>query len=129
MPRMVVQGAKLKCAEGMATSALVVLQPLMHAGKKALATVDDHVPLVNVMPFGMCKTLANPQVQAATAAAQGVLTPTPCIPVIQAPWSPGAPAAKVLTKGALTADSTCTCQWTGRIEIVDPGTDVKVNES
>ena len=37
------------------------------------ANIMDHVPMVNIMPFGMCITPSNPAVAAATAAALGVL--------------------------------------------------------
>jgi hypothetical protein len=74
----------------------------------------------------MCKTQANPQVAAATAAAMGVLTPMPCIPVITAPWSPGASLAEIDGQKALTDDSKCTCAWTGSVEITDPGNSIEV---
>jgi hypothetical protein len=51
------------------------------------ANIMDHVPMLNILPFGVCSSPANPTVVAATAAALGVLTPMPCIP---APWAPGA---------------------------------------
>jgi hypothetical protein len=57
-----------------------------------------------------------------------VLTPMPCLPVIAAPWQPGAQGAKVLQKRALTSDSTCRCNWTGEIAIVDPGTTVELTQ-
>ena len=77
----------------------------------------DFTPMVNISPFGMCITQANPQVAAATAAAMGVLTPQPCVPVVTAPWSPGSPCVKIQTLKALSDDSTCNCQWTGSIGI------------
>lgn len=88
------------------------------------ATVNDFAPMTNIAPFGMCKTQANPQVAAATAAAQGALTPQPCMPVIPSPWSPGSSIVTIQGAKALTADSKCSCQWTGSIEITDPACSV-----
>jgi hypothetical protein len=126
MPKLVANGAKLKCSEGLATSTLSVLASGMDAGGAAAATVADRVPFLNIAPFGMCKTQANPQVAAATAAASGVLTPQPCLPVVLAPWTPGSPAITIADHAALTADSQCMCLWTGQISITDPGSDVDV---
>ena len=53
------------------------------------AGVVTDVGAASVPPFGLCTSMANPQVAAATAAAQNVLTPQPCQPVLS-PWSPGA---------------------------------------
>ena len=127
MPRLVVHGAQLRCGEGTSPANLSVL-PTSEArgGDDPAATVMDQKPMVNVPPFGMCRTQANPQVASATAAAQGVLTPMPCMPILPAPWSPGATYVKVGSLAALTADSTCTCQWTGTIEVVDPGSEIEV---
>ncbi|KYG02796.1 hypothetical protein BE21_54325 [Sorangium cellulosum] len=127
MVQLIVHGAKLKCSEGTSPSTLTVVPSVgVGAGEQLLATVMDHQPMVNVAPFGMCRTQANPQVAAATAAAQGVLTPQPCVPVIPAPWSPGTSAVTIQQRNALTANSKCTCAWTGSIEITDAGTEVVV---
>lgn len=127
MPKLVVGGAMLECSEGMAPGTLTVL-PLgrVAAGVLPAATVMDNKPTVNVAPFGMCKTQANPQVAAATAAAMGALTPMPCVPVITAPWSPGASVTTFDDKAALTSDSKCSCAWSGSITVKDPGSDVDV---
>ncbi|MGL4604236.1 MAG: hypothetical protein ACRCU9_08815 [Iodobacter sp.] len=37
--------------------------------------------MLNIMPIGTCMSPATPMVAAATAAAMGVLTPMPCIPM------------------------------------------------
>lgn len=122
MPKLVVNGAMLKCSMGLAPSTLTVLpQNLADGESQALATVMDQIPMTNVAPFGMCRSPANPQVAAATAAAMGVLTPQPCVPIIPAPWTPGSTSVKVSQLAALTADSKCMCQWTGQIEITFPG--------
>lgn len=127
MPKLVVNGAKLKCSQGAAPSTLTVLPANgSNADDQPAATIMDHVPMVNVAPFGMCQTTANPQVAAATSAAMGVLTPQPCIPVLPSPWSPGAGVVTVQELKALSDDSKCNCAWTGIIEITDPGTTVEV---
>ena len=127
MGKLVVLGAKLKCSEGLAPSTLTVLPRRALADQTMLAaTVDDFTPMVHVAPFGMCKTQANPQVAAATSAALGVLTPMPCVPVLTAPWSPGAPKATIDGAKVLTDDSSCTCMWSGKIEITDAGSAIDV---
>lgn len=121
MPQNAVLGAVLQCSFGLAPSTLIPL-PVSRVtieGKPA-ATITDSAPMVNVPPFGMCSSLANPTVAAATAAAFGVLTPMPCVPVTT-PWTPGAVKTMLGGKPALTAGSTCNCAWGGVIQLVMPG--------
>lgn len=118
----VCNGAVMKCSFGVAPSSLIVLpvNRVLTCGLPA-ATINDHVPLVNVPPFGMCQSPANPTVAAATAAASGVLTPMPCVPVLPAPWIPG--SVTVLEGGIPVLNNTCqlTCMWGGLINISMPG--------
>jgi hypothetical protein len=82
MSLQVVMGATCACSFGTAPVPLKVLpikRPL--AENKPVACILDIIPFLNVGPFAMCTSLANPTVAAATAAALGVLTPMPCIPV------------------------------------------------
>ena len=58
---------------------------------------------------------------AATAAALGVPTPMPCIPVTVAPWVPGARTVLIGNMPALDNTSQLMCVWGGLIEIVSPG--------
>ena len=67
------------CSFGMAPSVLNVLPTARVISSMPMASIADCVPLVNIMPFGMCSSMANPTVAAATAAAMGALTPMPCI--------------------------------------------------
>jgi len=85
------------------------------------ATIMDYVPMLNIMPFGMCSSAANPTVASATAAAWGVLTPMPCIPATVAPWIMGNPQVLIGTFPALTSDSKLMCTWGGVIQILMPG--------
>jgi hypothetical protein len=106
MPFQVVMGAQLTCAMGAAPSKLVVLPAnKVMSDNKPAANIMDHKPNVNVMPFGMCQSPANPAVAAATAAAMGVLTPQACTPMTAAPWTPGVPTVLIANMPAL--DNTC----------------------
>ena len=90
MAQNVVTGALIQCSFGMMPATLTSLPSsrVVIEGRPA-ATTTDFAPMVNVTPFGMCSSLANPTVAAATTAALGVLTPMPCVPVTT-PWKPGA---------------------------------------
>jgi hypothetical protein len=121
MPKLVVNGASLTCAFGVAPGSLVVIPPNITAGNMPVAKITDNIPMANIMPFGMCTTLSNPQVAAATSAAMGVLTPVPCIPVTTAPWAPG--STKVMVGGVPAVNETCTllCMWGGSITVTSAG--------
>jgi hypothetical protein len=122
MPQQVCNGALLQCSFGLAPSSLVVL-PVnrVTTAEQPDATIMDNVPLVNIMPFAMCTSPANPEVAAATAAAFGVLTPMPCIPVTPAPWVAGAPTVSIAEIPSLDSQSTLMCSWGGVIQITSPG--------
>lgn len=119
---LVCAGALLMCSFGMAPSSLVVTpQNKVLCGGPPAANIMDMKPMANIMPFGMCSSLANPTVASATAAALGVLTPMPCVPVPAGPWAPG--SATILLGGMPALNSTCKlmCAWGGVIQITSPG--------
>ena len=122
MPMQVVNTAQLMCSMGMAPSPLVVL-PLnrVFSGNQPAANIMDHKPMLNILPFGMCRSPANPVVAAATAAAMGVLTPMPCIPVTVSPWVPGTPTVTLGQIPSLDNNCQLMCMWAGVIKVVVPG--------
>jgi hypothetical protein len=118
----VAMGAQMMCTFGVAPSNLIVLpKNKVLAESKPAANIMDNIPIMNVPPFGMCMSLANPTVAAATAAALGVLTPMPCVPVIAAPWAPGSPTVLIANMPALNNSSKLMCNWAGVISILNPG--------
>src|SRR5687767_10851159 len=122
MGQHVCMGAMMQCTFGVAPASLIVLpDKMVMTSNKPAANIMDHKPLVNIMPFGMCQSLANPTVAAATAAALGVLTPMPCVPVTPAPWVVGAPTALVGNMPTLNNTSKLMCAWAGVIQILNPG--------
>ncbi len=112
----------MMCTFGVAPSVLNVLpvNRVMVSNLPA-ANIMDFAPMVNIPPFGVCMSIANPMVAAATAAALGVLTPMPCIPVTAAPWVPGAPTVLLGNMPTLNNSSKCMCCWGGVISITFPG--------
>lgn len=118
MAFLVTNGSLCQCTFGLAPCPLMVL-PLKRilAGGMPLATIMDHKPIINLVSFGMCSSLANPAVVAATSAALEVLTPMPCIPNTPAPWVPGSPITLAGGEPVLNNSSKLTCLWGGLISI------------
>ena len=114
MANPVVQTAVCTCTFGAAPAVLpVTSQQTVMSCNMLQATIMDNKPPT----FGRCASLANPTVAAATAAALGVLTPMPCIPVTPAPWAPGAPTVLVCGKPLLNNTSKLICAYGGVIQV------------
>jgi hypothetical protein len=115
-------GAQMMCTFGVAPSSLVVLPTnMVFTSMMPDANIMDHIPMTNIMPFGMCMSPANPEVAAATAAALGVLTPMPCIPNTPSPWVPGGITVNLGNFTTLDNVSQLMCIWGGVITFVDAG--------
>lgn len=118
-------GALMKCSFGMAPSTFSATPKMVKTNNMDAGNIMDHVPFMNIKPFGMCQSLANPAVASATAAALGTLTPMPCTPMTTAPWVPGAPTVLVVNFPALNNTSKLICSFGGVIEFTNAG---QVNE-
>jgi hypothetical protein len=121
MGMQVCMGGMMMCTFGVAPSSIVPTPKPIMTSNMVAANIMDHIPLVNIPPFGACMSLANPTVAAATAAALGVLTPMPCIPNTPAPWVPGSPTVILQNFPALNESSKLMCMWAGVISITFPG--------
>jgi hypothetical protein len=120
----VCSGAKMKCSQSQSPdteAALLVLPPIVTTNsEKPLATTMDFVPMLNIPAFGQCKSATNPLVIA------NKMAPAPCIPMVVAPWSPGAKKFKITQLPALLQTDKCMCLMGGEITIADAG-QTKVN--
>ena len=114
MPEIVVMGGQAKCSFGTLPAVISLTPNMVNGVNMTVATIQDFSPMV-MATFGMCSAPTNPQV----IAAQG--SPVPCVPVITAPWAPGAATVTVKGQPALTKDSKCVCSWLGQVEISDAG--------
>ena len=122
MAQLVCNTAQIKCSFGAAPTVLTVLpSKMVMVSNQPAATIMDHVPMANIATFGMCMSIANPAVAAATSAALGVFTPAPCIPATSSPWVPGSPTILIGNMPALNSTSTCMCMWGGVINVIMPG--------
>lgn len=122
MPQQVCMGAMMACSFGTAPGSLIVL-PVNRVTTNNMpdANIMDNKPIVNIPPFAMCTSLANPTVASATAAALGVLTPMPCVPATVAPWTPGTTDVLIANMPALNNTCTLNCMWGGVITISQAG--------
>lgn len=127
VPEIVTHGAQLGCSEGSASSNLVVDPNGRSVDEQPMATESDHRAATNILPFGLCQSLQNPQVKSATAAASGALTPIPCQPVTPAKWQNGSSLVSIEGKAAVTSDSCLQCSWGGTIRVESPGSTVQLD--
>jgi hypothetical protein len=121
MPNQVCSTAMMTCTFGAAPSTFNATPRPVLTSNLPMGVITDMVPMLNVPPFGVCSSVSNPMVIAATAAALGVLTPMPCIPVPTGPWVPGVPTVLITNIPAI--DNTCKlmCAWGGVIAFSTPG--------
>lgn len=122
MGQMVCNGASLRCSFGTTPGTLTIApSSRVLAGQQPAACTQDSRPLANIGSFGMCTSLANPAVAAATSAALGVLTPQACIPATSAPWTPGSAMVQVAGRPALDNTCQCLCNWGGQVTVASAG--------
>lgn len=117
MPNLICTGATVKCSYGTETSSFSATGTKVSAATPVGVMTD--VTAANVPPFGLCTSLSNPQVAAATQAAQE-LAPQPCVPVLSN-WSPGSVRVTIGAAAALNDAAQCTCSWAGVVTVTDAG--------
>ena len=118
----VCSGAMMKCTMGTAPAKLTVLPTrTIYLAGQPQANISDHQTMVNLAPFGLCRSLAFPPTAAATAAALGTLTPMPCMHNTPAPWFVGKMDYLIKGQPALLKSCKCQCMWGGTISLVTDG--------
>lgn len=118
----VCSGATMKCSMGTGQARLTVLpiRTVFLTGQP-MANISDHLSMVNLAPFGRCRSLGFPATASATAANHGVLTPMPCMHNTPFPWMGGKNDYIIKGDPALLKSSTCQCMWGGAISLVTDG--------
>lgn len=118
----VCSGAMMKCTMGTSPARLTVLpvRTVFLTGQP-MANISDHQSMVNLAPFGLCRSMGFPSTASATAANHGSLTPMPCMHNTPFPWMGGKNDYIVKGDPALLKSSTCSCMWGGTISIIDDG--------
>ena len=122
----VCSGAVLKCTFGTSNGSLVATPKMVSLCGQQQANIADHVSMVNVRPFGRCRSLAYPPTAGATAAHHGHLTPMPCVPGTPARWSIVDVNSRVCGQPALLNTARLRCVFGGTISIINPGQTLEV---
>ena len=118
----VCSGAMMKCTMGTSQAKLTVLPSrTVFLTGQPMANISDHLSMVNLAPFGRCRSMGFPATASATAAAQGTLTPMPCMHNTPFPWMGGKNDYIIKGDPALLKSSTCSCMWGGTISLVTDG--------
>lgn len=114
-------GATTMCSMGVAPSSMVALPLNKCITPMPAANIADAKPFLNITPMGMCMSVLNPAVAAATIAAAGVLTPMPCTPVPLGVWLPGSLKCFIGVLPALDHTAKSFCAFGGVIQQILPG--------
>lgn len=117
----VCSGAVLRCTFGTSNSSLQVTPKSVSLCGQQQGNIGDHVPMVNIRPFGRCRSLAYPPTAAATAANHGHLTPMPCVPATPGDWSVIDADSIICGRPALLNPARLRCVYGGMITITIPG--------
>jgi hypothetical protein len=121
MPPIVCMGATGQCSFGATISIMIMPKNRVMTNNMPAGTMMDNIPMANLVPAGVCTSMANPAVAAATALALGVLTPQPCVPVVVAPWAPSCTRVMFNNMPAINSTSMAMCNWGGVITVTYPG--------
>lgn len=128
-------GATLVCSMGTGAGKLIA-QPRIpvpfnpkidKVDPKPIALATDTTAMVNIVPMGMCRSMSNPMVAAATGSNRGTLTMQPCIPMPVGTWQGFTPPkfenGKMTNNGKGTVNMGCqlTCSWAGVIRPTSMG--------
>lgn len=118
----VCSGAMMKCTMGTTPARLTVLpiRTVFLTGQP-MANISDHLTMVNLAPFGLCRSLGFPATASATAAALGTLTPMPCMHNTPFPWMGGKMDYLIQNQPALLKSCKCQCLWGGTISLISDG--------
>lgn len=112
----------MKCTMGTSPAKLTVLPTrTVYLTGQPQANISDHKTMVNLAPFGLCRSLGFPATASATAAAMGTLTPMPCMHNTPMPWMGGKMDYLVKGQPALLKSCKCQCMWGGTISLVTDG--------
>ncbi len=115
-----------KCNQGVFPFMPLIVMPKNQVKGFTLnaATIKDTVPFMNMLPYILCKSLANPFTILASLRPPPVFfiyTPGLCIPIGKA-WSPGSPNVQIRNIKALNNYSKLSCLLgKGQIQILFPG--------
>ncbi len=105
-----VMAAMCQCTMGLAPTPLMVLpEKMVLVEGKPAANIMDNKPMLNIIPFGTCKSIPTPT------------GPGPCVPAPTGPWLPGSPTVCIKNKPALSNSSKLICSLGGVISITNPG--------
>ena len=100
----VCNNALLECTFGATPSNLIVIPSTVNTESMTAATIMDHKPNVNILPFGACAAIG-----------------APCVPATAAPWVPGSTTVLITNYPALNNTSKLTCSLGGVISVIYPG--------
>lgn len=121
MGQVVVTGGTALCTFGTMPGVISAgaQKKVLIEGKPAATILDFNAQCIT--PFGLCTTLTNPAVQAATAAALGVLTPQPCAFMPAGTWRPSKLTVQAGGSPVLTTECQGNCIYGGCIAVTNPG--------